>query len=49
MNPVINERITALAQAVRSAGHGEKQQLIADAARELGKSTGSIYRRKSVV
>lgn len=44
MNPVINERITALAQAVRSAGHGEKQQLIADAARELGKSTGSIYR-----
>lgn len=44
MNPVINERIAALAQAVRSAGHGEIQPLIAEAALELNKSEGTIYR-----
>ena len=43
MNPVVNERIIALAKAVRVAKHGNKQQLIAAAANELGLSTQTVY------
>lgn len=45
MNPVINERITALARAVRDAGHGEKAALVAQASQELQLSSATIYRK----
>jgi len=44
MSPVVVERITALARAIRSAGHGQKQQLVQAAAAELDLSTQTIYR-----
>ncbi|MBZ9610778.1 integrase catalytic domain-containing protein [Rheinheimera maricola] len=45
MNPVINERITALARAVRSAGHGAKGELIEAAAAELQLSKATVHRK----
>lgn len=44
MTPVVVERIAALARAIRSAGHGEKQQLVNVAAEELQLSVQTIYR-----
>lgn len=45
MNPVVNERITALARAVRGAGHGGKGELVAAAARELNLSMSTVHRK----
>lgn len=44
MSPVVVERIAALARAIRSAGHGQKNQLVQAAAAELDLSTQTIYR-----
>lgn len=43
MSPVVNERITALAKAIRTAKHGSKQQLVEAAANELGLATQTVY------
>lgn len=45
MSPVVVERIAALARAIRSAGHGQKQQLVQQAAEELQLSVQTIYRQ----
>lgn len=44
MNPVVVERIAALARAIRSAGHGQKKQLVQAAAEELRLSVQTVYR-----
>ncbi|WP_339844356.1 transposase family protein [uncultured Halopseudomonas sp.] len=45
MSAVITERLVAVAQAVRAAGHGGKSAIYANACQELGLSRATLHRK----
>ncbi|AHI66879.1 DDE-type integrase/transposase/recombinase [Burkholderia thailandensis] len=49
MNAVLTERIVAVAQAARAAGHGNKEAIYEAACRELGISRATLMRRLKAV